>query len=169
MSVKALNWAFEVSGITAAQKAVLIALADRADMEDCCFPSYEDIMRRSCADRHTIARALALFEDMELITKHKRYGRSTQYKLLIPDTIAKKKPVDEEGFEDWWKSYPRKVNKAGAKKAWQSLSLEDRKEAAAQLDRYEFSEDQKFVPHPKTWLSQRRWEDVSEIKEEFIL
>lgn len=88
MSIAAINWALNhVSGITSTQKAILIALADRANEDNQCWPSYEDICSRSCATRHAVANALRHFETIGLIRKTRRYNKSTIYELVISAEI----------------------------------------------------------------------------------
>ena len=84
MSIEAINWALNcVSGITSTQKAILIALADRANEENKCWPSYEDICERSCANRKSVVSAIKKLEEAGLIKKTRRYSKSTVYELLI--------------------------------------------------------------------------------------
>lgn len=87
MSIEAINWALnQVTNVTSTQKAVLIALADRADAQGRCFPSYEDIMTRSCASRNAVSRALASLVELGLIVKEPRFNKSTIYTLSLSST-----------------------------------------------------------------------------------
>ncbi len=70
------------------------------------------------------------------------------------------------GFDYFWKQYPRKVNKAQAKKAWAKLkpSEELQAEMVSAVTKFAATEDWKkesgrFIPHAGTWISDRRWED----------
>lgn len=84
MSIQAINWALnEVSGISATQKCILLTIADRADSNGYCYPSYQDICQRSCANRKTVATALKALEDASLLKKIKRFNKSTIYCLAI--------------------------------------------------------------------------------------
>lgn len=88
MSIEAINWALNrVVGISSTQKAILVALADRADAEGCCFPSYQDICARSCATRNAVANALKTFEELGLVSRERRFSKSTVYRLLISTEI----------------------------------------------------------------------------------
>lgn len=68
-------------------------------------------------------------------------------------------------FEQFWQAYPRKVGKGGAYKAWQHAK--DRPCLACLLEVVKTQSNSKdwrkdggqFIPHPATWLNQRRWED----------
>lgn len=85
---------------------------------------------------------------------------------------GKKKPVDhsttlaKEQFASFWEKYPKKVGKAVAEKAWNKLApnevlfeqIMDALGVAVYCDQWKRDNGQ-FIPHPATWLNQRRWED----------
>lgn len=77
-------------------------------------------------------------------------------------------PIPPQGFELFWDSYPRKIAKQNALKAWLKVNPDVEKIMAAlevQKDSEQWRKDGgQFIPHPATWLNGRRWED--EIKEE---
>ena len=68
-----------------------------------------------------------------------------------------------EDFERFWKEYPRKVNKQGALNAFLKIdediavlleALKNHKRSA------QWTKDGgAFIPHPTTWLNQKRWEE----------
>jgi len=68
-------------------------------------------------------------------------------------------------FENFWQAYPRKVGKGAAWKKWktQKCELLNGQIAAAlrwQIESNDWRKDGgQFVPHPETYLNQRRWED----------
>jgi hypothetical protein len=72
----------------------------------------------------------------------------------------------DEHFNAFWAAYPKKEKKAGALKAWRKLKP-DRKlsgQIMSALDAHKAREEWcrdggKYVPHPTSWLNQRRWED----------
>lgn len=87
MSISAINWALNVvRGINSTQKSILIALADRANEDNQCWPSYEDICERSCATRNAVSNALKVFEQKNLVTRQQRHNKSTIYTLNIAST-----------------------------------------------------------------------------------
>lgn len=78
----------------------------------------------------------------------------------------KTKQIKENaGFDVFWKAYPRKVGKETARKAFQKLdkdvSLDTLLRAIeAQKNTQQWRKDNgQFIPHPATWLNNRRWED----------
>lgn len=87
MSIEAINWALNrVRGVSSTQKAILVALADRADANAQCYPSYEDICGRSGATRNTVASALSAFEERGILKREQRHNKSTVYTLNLTST-----------------------------------------------------------------------------------
>ena len=71
-------------------------------------------------------------------------------------------------FEQFWAAYPRKQNKERARRAWKKLNPDVAlcQTMSAALERDKRSEQWRrdggeFIPHPSTWLNNRRWEDES--------
>jgi hypothetical protein len=68
-----------------------------------------------------------------------------------------------DGFDAFWKAYPRKVGKPNALKAYLKIkdkpsNLLDILEAHKRLPQWTKDNGQ-FIPHAATWLNGRRWED----------
>lgn len=68
-----------------------------------------------------------------------------------------------DGFEEFYKAYPKHVGKEAAWRAWRKVKPE---EATAILARVELNKlgewarkDKQYIPNPATWLNGRRWED----------
>tara|TARA_Y100000004_G_scaffold42537_1_gene46524 strand:+ start:6592 stop:6999 length:408 start_codon:yes stop_codon:yes gene_type:complete len=71
-------------------------------------------------------------------------------------------------FDEFYKLYPRKVGRFMANKSFKKLSRRDKMLAYDGLLNYiKFWEHNKtekqFIPHPSTWINQRRWEDEIEL------
>lgn len=70
------------------------------------------------------------------------------------------------GFDAFWESFPRKVNKKGASKAWGRINWRNvdptglmlALEAHKASDQWTKDEG-RFIPHPATWLNAERWND----------
>ena len=68
-----------------------------------------------------------------------------------------------ESFEKFWRSYPRKIGKGAARRAWAAalriaaadgiVAARERQSGAGVFG------EMKFIPAPATWLNQERWED----------
>ena len=69
-------------------------------------------------------------------------------------------------FDRFWDVYPRHVNKQAAMRAFEKLKVDDElldtilKAIEKQKTSDQWTKDNgQFIPHPATWLNQRRWED----------
>ena len=68
-----------------------------------------------------------------------------------------------EGFEAWWKVYPRKVGKGMALRAWLKNDCEAMSaDIIKATKKYPFSDDQQYVPHGSTWINSWRFFDEFE-------
>ena len=83
------------------------------------------------------------------------------------DNARESEPI---GFDDFWIVYPRKVSKQAAIRAWTggqcgritSIIVEDvNRRVATEWH----GQDMQFIPHPATYLHQRRWEDETQPQE----
>jgi hypothetical protein len=110
-----------------------------------------------------------------------RNNKETKYKETkskktnnTSDSASPNGKITPAQFEDFWKAYPRHVDKGKAKSAWEKLckknneqrpawtEIESSIEAQKESDRWK---DKKFIPHPTTWLNQQRWlDDPKEMK-----
>jgi hypothetical protein len=85
----------------------------------------------------------------------------TQYKIR-EDKISKDKPM-KEGFEDFWKAYPKKVNKKEATSSYNKIkvSLDTLLKAIEKQKKSDqwLKDGGQFIPYPSTWLNQERWND----------
>ena len=85
------------------------------------------------------------------------------------DTYTKKTPIPTTGeslFDEFWKTYPKKVGKGAALNAFKKLKVTDeflnRMLSAVESQRKteQWRKDGgQFIPHPATWLNQGRWDD----------
>lgn len=77
-----------------------------------------------------------------------------------------KENIIKEKFDAFWKCYPRKVAKSVALKSFSKINIDDNlfSQIMSKLEEYKKSYDWtkdngQFIPHPATWLNQKRWED----------
>ncbi|MEN6334078.1 MAG: helix-turn-helix domain-containing protein [Phycisphaerales bacterium] len=75
-------------------------------------------------------------------------------------------PKGEDGFDRFWRVYPKRVAKEAARKAFARIAPDDamldRMIAAVktQRDTNQWTKDGgQYIPHPATWLNAHRWED----------
>lgn len=88
------------------------------------------------------------------------------------NTSSKKEQEEKylEMFNEFWKLYPKKVDKANARKKWLRLKPNDelfKTIMSALENQITFKKwheiDKQYIPNPTTWINGERWED--EIKE----
>ena len=78
----------------------------------------------------------------------------------ITNNQVNKEYIDR--FDTFWKHYPRKVAKPNALKAWLKLKPDDdlTKKIISAVSKQNLSaREEKFIPHPASWLNAQRWED----------
>ena len=70
--------------------------------------------------------------------------------------------IEDSDFDLFWNLYPRKVGKPAARRAWMARNGAPKGVLLDGLEAWRNSEewrDPQFIPHPATFLNQRRWED----------
>ncbi len=90
-------------------------------------------------------------------------------KVCLPEPEPEPKPepyTSLPGFVDFWSVYPKKQNKQDALVEWKKLDPDDALATRIVADvRRRCGTDEwqkengKYVPHPRTYLRKRRWED----------
>ena len=81
-----------------------------------------------------------------------------------------KKEQDKEGvsFEDFWKVYPNKKSKHVACKSWSKVNKQEQVKIIEHVierkekDEQWVKDEGRFIPHPSTFLNQKRWYDEYE-------
>ena len=74
-------------------------------------------------------------------------------------------PAADDGFDRFWRTYPRKVDKQRALAEWRKLApgpelTETILQALEKQCTSSQWQDVEYIPHPRTWLHNRRWEAV---------
>lgn len=73
--------------------------------------------------------------------------------------------TSSEGFDEFWKAYPKKVAKGDAAKAWKQTARKRpaMPELLAALEAAKAGwRDRQFIPYPASWLRAERWADEQE-------
>ena len=124
--------------------------------------------RHSCA-----AHALAQFEVKGLISKQDIRGERRSSARPETETEAERERETEKnplppkheppippGFDAFWNAYPKKVGKPKALQAFKRQVKGRLTELMAGLERWKaYWTDPQYIPHPATFLNDRRWED----------
>ena len=91
--------------------------------------------------------------------------------VAVASPQAKKTDTPDEWSdafaEFFWPNYPRRVAKPAALRAWRAIKPQTEDTLTAIVDglapwvkHWKQRGDPNFIPHPATWLNQRRWEDT---------
>lgn len=88
MSVEASAWAWSRDELGSRDRLVLLALADHADREGCCFPGQGSIAQKTGLSRDTVGRAVRHLERAGYLEREPRTrgdgGRTSDlYKLAV--------------------------------------------------------------------------------------
>ena len=93
-------------------------------------------------------------EELTLFQKKENSGRKNN---------ARNRNRDGPDFVEFWESYPRKVGKGPARKAYanaiKKVSHEKLMWALSRQRDAMIASGTKFIPHPATWLNGERWDD----------
>lgn len=79
-------------------------------------------------------------------------------------TVLRLERPDAVTFDDFWTSYPRKVAKLDAQRAWAKLTQAQQRRAVQTLPAHVTAwvlagRDKERIPHAATWLNGHRFED----------
>ena len=96
MANRLISWAWEQK-VSRAEKIVLVNLADRANEQGQCWPSFQRIADDCGLDRRTVIRAVANLAKRRLVSKKKRRNTSTQYVLRATNDTAPLVTHDHQG------------------------------------------------------------------------
>jgi hypothetical protein len=82
-----------------------------------------------------------------------------------PARARKHQRQDLDGFDAWFGSYPLRVARGAAEKAWAKLTELERGAALSAVglyaEAYRGADEgrRQYIPHPATWLNAKRWTD----------
>jgi hypothetical protein len=113
---------------------------------------------------HAEARTTTHAEARDEREPEEREPEEGELTLALADARERAPSDDEfESFERWWVIYPRRVDKARARKAYRSaLTRADAATLLAGASRYAHEtrgSELRFVKHPATWLNADSWLD----------
>jgi hypothetical protein len=108
-------------------------------------------------DSTTLADASTLQADDCSETETERETEKRQSKTPL---------TPQNGFDDFWKVYPRKVKKQDAVKAWNAIGMKNgmRERIIQSVEDHVHCHDWKkdngeYIPYPASFLNGKRWED----------
>jgi len=86
MSTIIMSACWPLQGMSAAQKAVLISMADQANDDGVCWPAVGTIAIRTCLSRRAVQDALLWLEAVGVLRRDFRHNKSTSY-VLTPSKL----------------------------------------------------------------------------------
>lgn len=96
--------------------------------------------------------------------EERRESRAKHYQETKPREVNQE---TQQRFERFWSAYPRKVSKLLALKSWLKIAPDEalaNTMVAALIEQKSsqqwLKDNGSFIPHPTTWLNQRRWENA---------
>ena len=125
--------------------------------------SVSDIDSENEIDNTTTPSAIASAEEL--------FNQSKKDPVRTDKDVARRDEFSyTEDFTAFWTAYPKKVGKGNAFEQWKRIKGRPSVEVLIQaVKKQQRSEDWtkergKFIPHPSTWLHQRRWEDEVDVR-----
>ena len=158
MSWRALDWASKQKTGNYADKLILIILANYADDNNNCFPSLKTICTMTECSRSTVIRSLKRLEINNFIKIQERFANvghnkrqtSNLYELNIGYQIETPQcPIDTPP------SILEKPQLTNKEITFDNLLVKTKWFAKTQENK-----ESKFIPHAKTWLTQKRFLDI---------
>lgn len=118
------------------------------------------------SDRYTPSKYLGKYDLTEPLKLGIPDGNQVQPQVRLGKVRIDNTLVDSFFQEKFWPEYPRKVAKETALKAMRKINPggDEQVKIMAGLSMYKKTsqwtrDDGKFIPHPATWINQKRWED----------
>ena len=93
MSTIIMSQCWPLGGMTAAQKAVLISLADQSNDDGVCWPSVGTISKRTCLSERAVQEALQWLQATGAVFREYKVNSSTVYTVTPSRFDAAKAPV----------------------------------------------------------------------------
>ena len=172
------------------ERLLYMVLARHSDNDTAeSFPSIETLCKKTgLKDKRTVVVHLKNLENFGLIIIEKKIGKSNRYFLnnvpkepvtkidttpvtkIVPLTRLNKNTNKKDSlnvcFDEFWKIYKKKVEKAKCMEKWNKLKESDRELIIKHIPIYEKSlSDIKYLKNPMTYLNSKMWlDDFEEVK-----
>ena len=100
MSRAATDWAWSLTIKPATSKLILLAMADRADEEHCCFPSIDRLVSDTSLDKKTVKAGIAKLMEAGVILDTGRRRGKTQRVRVFQLNLTKNGPIKPDQKRD---------------------------------------------------------------------
>ena len=84
MSIRIMSAVWERDDLTSTQKLVLLALADWANDEGLCWPSIEQLIKKSSLKKRAVQITIRSLEESGFVYREERVGKGNRYWIKIP-------------------------------------------------------------------------------------
>jgi hypothetical protein len=84
MSIRIMSAVWERDDLTSTQKLVLLALADWANDEGLCWPSIEQLIKKSSLKKRAVQITIRSLEESGFVYREERIGKGNRYWIKIP-------------------------------------------------------------------------------------
>jgi hypothetical protein len=131
------------------------------------WPTYQNNEQQN---EQQVSSEWAASEQLVSTSKNDKNVKNEKNKESLAQKTSKRRsrdvPLIDPGFQEFWNLYPRKVGKGKAEEAWLAIGISNGtlgaiiKALSWQVKSEQWKEGRgRFIPHPTTYLIQRRWED----------
>ncbi len=88
-------------------------------------------------------------------------GSRASHAACVPAENSLELETKEAAFDAFWEQWPKKQAKSEAWRAWAKIPIAEYLPIMAGLDKWRTSDQwtRGVLPHPATWLNQKRWQD----------
>jgi|TARA_Y100000033_G_scaffold1869_1_gene1658 hypothetical protein len=198
MSIECLNRALKIQGLNPTQKLILVILANYADENNTCYPSYKHLSKMIGLNTvKSVQQAVKHFVELGYIEiEHRTLDNggftSNRYHLKLPSVNKNPSTLQDtphvsttttntkdntkikysENFEWFWKVYPRKVSKKSAYKSFIKIDEKEHSRILYSVELFQkdnLQTEERFIPHATTWLNQERWMDYFETDNQGVI
>ncbi|MEU9436556.1 hypothetical protein [Streptomyces sp. NPDC048252] len=129
-------------------------------------PRDGQILGATCTNEDSRTTHGVVTEDSPGERKGKEQGKEQGKEGSSPPSAASARDDPGPAFDEFWHLYPRKAGKSEAAKAW-GKAIKNGADSSALLAALKAhaeywlaaKTEQQFIPHPTTWLNQKRYED----------
>ena len=161
------------NNIDLSKKGVLRALSKRMQ----CDEELAKTFINDCVDEFSL---LSMEDDLmwsdyinsSLEAANKRKETAKRGASARWDKAKENRVADDDGFEEFWDLYDKKVGKVKSQKLWEKLSKKKRELCMQYIPKYKISQpDIKYRKHPETFLRNECWNDEiynNKKKEEYV-
>jgi len=167
-------WAYTMGGeeqnLSGAEKGIFAMIQWQLSQDD---TKEDDISQKRAAagasgGKQKVANANFATEEEANVANDTNKNKNTETELEKETKKEKKekKGADDFDFDVFWAAYPRKEAKVAARKVFDKLQPDEQlmQKIISAINRWKQSAQWQenggqYIPHPATWLNQRRWED----------